>query len=209
MRTLITLALLVAVASPAVQAANDSKNCRIGQVSRVFGEVKVIRDGATVAPVAGESICIKDRFVTNSRGIAELKFRDGSEITVAKDSVFVIDRWKERRFFANEASFELVSGAFRALTGAITQRRHTFEIKTTVATIGVRGTEFWGGMNLSPDALDVIMLNGKGVYVKNAAGQVEISRPGTGVTARANGKPSEPAAWEPEKVKRAVSTITP
>ena len=102
-----------------------------------------------------------------------------------------------------------MKGAFRALTGAITQRRHRVEVKTVVATIGVRGTEFWGGLNLTPDSLDVVMLKGKGVYVVNAAGRVELVQAGTGTTVKAGKSPSEAVAWAAPKVQRAVETITP
>lgn len=209
MRPLPTLALLLAIASPLSLAADVSRNCRIGEIVRVHGLVKVIREGQTLVPVAGENICVKDRFMTDTRGVTELKFSDGTEVTVGKDSVFVISRWKQRRLLANEARFELLTGAFRALTGAVTQRRHHFEVTTPVATIGIRGTEFWGGLDMSPGALDVVMLNGKGVYLVNEAGQVEITEPGKGVTVRSGSKPGDPVVWPPEKLKRAMSAITP
>ena len=82
-------------------------------------------------------------------------------------------------------------------------------MKTTIATIGVRGTEFWGGLNLSPDALEVVMLEGKGVYVKNDAGTVELTQAGTGTTVQVGKTPTAPNAWSAEKVTRAVETITP
>ena len=210
--TLVVLAALpLALVAPAAQAAQagDSTACRIGDITRVFGGVSIIRNGNTVVPETGESFCVHDRFVTNGKGVAELKFRDGSLVTVGKDTEFVIAEWRERLLFANTASFELVKGAFRALTGAITQRRHRVEVKTAIATIGVRGTEFWGGLNLSPEALEVVMLQGKGVYVKNDAGMVELTTAGTGTTVKFGKTPTAPNAWSPEKVSRAVETITP
>ncbi|MFZ5724312.1 MAG: FecR family protein [Pseudomonadota bacterium] len=200
----------IALLPPAVAAeTRDSAACRIGQIDRVYSDVKIVRDGTTLVPVAGEGFCARDRFLTGKRGIAALKFRDGTEVTVGKDSEFVIERWKERRLFANEAAFTLVKGAFRALTGAISERRHRFEVRTQVATIGVRGTEFWGGMNITPDALDVIMLSGKGVYIENEAGRVELTRPGEGTTVQAGKTPDAAKVWGEAKVQKAVATITP
>ncbi len=189
--------------------AGDSPTCRIGDLTRVFGGVQIVRDGSAIVPQSGDAFCAGDRFVTAPKGVAELKFRDGSEITVGKNTDLAIERWQERRFFANTATFSLMKGAFRALTGAITQRRHKFEVKTTVATIGVRGTEFWGGLNLTPDALEVVMLAGRGVYVQNNAGKIELTSAGTGTTVQAGKTPAAPNAWSPEKIKRAVATITP
>lgn len=200
---------LLPLAAQAASPATDSAACRIGEIERLYGSVKIVRDGTSYVPIAGEAFCAKDRFLTGTRGIAALKFRDGTQVTVGKDSEFVIERWRERKLLANDAVFSLVKGAFRALTGSMTARRHRFEIKTNVATIGVRGTEFWGGMNITPDALDVIMLNGTGVWIENDAGRVELTEAGTGTTVRADTKPDAPKAWGDAKVQKAVATITP
>lgn len=209
MRLLPLFALLLAVASPFTLAAGDSRDCRVGDVTRVHGDVKLVREGRTLVPLNGEAFCVHDRFITSERGIANLKFPDGTEITVGRDSVFVISQWKQRAFFANVARFELVSGSFRALTGAITQRRNSFMVKTAVASIGIRGTEFWGSVNISPGSLDVLMLNGTGIYVKNANGTTEITEPGKGVSVRSGKAPAAPVTWSPEKVQRALGTVTP
>lgn len=183
--------------------------CGIAKVAATHDDVRLLRAGGTAAPVVGEPVCTGDRIVTGARGVAELHFRDGTRITVGKDSEFGVTTWKERALRRNEVEFSLVKGAFRAVTGAITQRRNRFEVQTTIATIGVRGTDFWGGTNLSPDALEVIMLSGKGVYVSNAAGTTEIREAGTGVTVPAGGAPAAAQAWDEQKVGRAVATITP
>ena len=205
----LTFTLCLALAAPLAQAAGDGRDCRIGDVGRLFGDVQVVRAGTAHKPQTGESFCAGDRFRTGARGVAELKFRDGTAITVGKDADFAVLSWKERRFFRNEATFELLKGAFRSLTGAITSRRHRFEVKTAIATIGVRGTDFWGGLNLTPDSVDVVMLDGKGVYVKNDAGQVEISKAGEGVSVTRTHVPASSNKWADEKLKRAVETITP
>lgn len=207
MRNVIAALLLALL--PLSALAENGKACQIGQFTEIRYDVSVFRNGATMKPLAGEMLCPKDRIRTGAKGIAQLKFQDGTEITVGHDSEFVINQWKQNRMLANKASFELVQGAFRALTGAMTQRRHRFEVKTVIATIGVRGTEFWGGTNISDEALDVIVLNGKGVYVENDAGRVVLDQAGAGTTVRAGKAPGAPEAWSPEKVKKAVATITP
>lgn len=75
--------------------------------------------------------------------------------------------------------------------------------------IGIRGTDFWGGLSLTPDALEVVMLEGKGVYVRNASGRTELQEAGSGTTVTAGNAPTAPASWPAEKVQRAVQTITP
>ncbi len=53
------------------------------------------------------------------------------------------------------------------------------------------------------------MLSGKGVYIKNDNGQVELDKAGLGTTIKADGTLGEVKAWPEEKVGRAVATITP
>ena len=200
-----TLLLPLALLLPAAAAAQ----CGIGKLAATHADVQVLRGGVATAPVVGEPLCTGDRVVTGSAGVAELQFRDGTRITVGKASEFVIERWKQRALRRNEAEFSLVKGAFRAVTGALTSRRHRFEVNTTIATIGVRGTDFWGGTSLIEGALEVIMLEGKGVYVRNATGTTEITEAGSGVTAVAGEAPGAARRWGEEKLARAVATITP
>jgi hypothetical protein len=79
----------------------------------------------------------------------------------------------------------------------------------------VRGTDFWGGFTFplsdkekAGNALDVIMLDGKFVYVTNDAGITNITVPGTGTTVEgANSIPTKAKKWSEEKLKVATKTI--
>lgn len=183
--------------------------CRVGEVVRVVGDVSVVRPARQFTPVTGMNICMGDRFVTGPSSIAELRLRDGSLITVGKGSDFTIREYRIYRDQPNVALFDLAKGAFRSVTGFITRRAHRYEVRTAVATIGVRGTDFWGGYGLTENGLDVIMLEGKGVYVQTAKGTVELDQPGLGTTVVTGEAPTTAKAWGPDKVQRAVATITP
>ncbi|MCC2638981.1 MAG: uncharacterized protein K0Q68_2700 [Moraxellaceae bacterium] len=199
---LIALLLLPAVARPAADP------CRVGEVTRIAGAVSLQRDTRVLVPVTGTRLCQGDRFVTGPGSIAELRLRDGSRISVGKDSEFVIREYRIYRDRPNQALFELTRGAFRSITGFITKRSHRYEVRTPVGTIGVRGTDFWGGFGLTEGGLDVIMLEGKGVYVDTPAGRVELDKAGLGTTV-VNGAAQAPVAWGQDKIGRAVATITP
>ncbi|HEX5360209.1 MAG TPA: FecR family protein [Fluviicoccus sp.] len=208
MRKIILLATVIA--SGAASAAHNPAHCRVGEVASLKGTVELVRHDQTVAPEVGAKICRGDLFRTKAGSVAELKLRDGTKLTVGKDSEMVIRDYRIFRKQPNIALFDLLKGAFRSVSGTITKRPHRFEVKTSVATIGVRGTDFWGGFGVTPDgALDVIMLEGHGVYVKNDKGQIELDKPGLGTTVAADGSLAEPKAWAAEKLNRAVATITP
>lgn len=202
--------ILLGLSSYAMADHTPSHQCRVGEVTQIKGKVELERHNNTISPTEGTKICKGDKFTTAFGSVAELTLRDGTKLTVGKDSSLVIKEYKIYRKQPNVALFDLLQGAFRSITGSITKRPHKFEVKTSVATIGVRGTDFWGGYGVSPDgALDVIMLSGKGVYVKNDKGQVELDKAGLGTTITADGSLGEVKAWPEEKLGRAVATITP
>jgi len=184
--------------------------CNVGVVAQVAGQAQMTRNARTFRLGTDMKICIGDRFTTGVDSIAVLKLRDGSQITVGKNSEFVVTDYHIYKDQPNQAEFELVKGAFRSITGFISQRPHRYEVKTAVATIGIRGTDFWGGFGLTEQGLDVIMLEGHGVYVRDAQGQqVELDKPGLGTTVLPSQPPTAPNAWGNEKIERAIATITP
>lgn len=184
--------------------------CRVGEVVRTVGSVSVVRGPQSFVPFAGVGVCRGDRFVTGAGSIVEMRLRDGSLVTVGKDSEFVIRDYRIYREAPNVALFDLVKGAFRSVTGLITARAHRYEVRTKVATIGVRGTDFWGGFGLTENGLDVVMLDGHGVYVDSAGGgHVELDRVGLGTTVLAGAAPAAAKAWGEAKLARAMATVTP
>jgi len=78
---------------------------------------------------------------------------------------------------------------------------------TPAASVGIRGTEFWGGP-LDNQALGVFLIEGA-VRVSNAAGQQILSQPGQGTNIAAPGAaPGLVTFWPSDKVNRAVATVT-
>ena len=72
-----------------------------------------------------------------------------------------------------------VTGAFRFVSGQVTKQPNTeVAVTTPVATVGIRGTEFWGGP-IDDQALGVFLIEGE-VSVTNAAGEAgpRHARPG-------------------------------
>lgn len=185
--------------------------CHVGKVLQLVGSVHLHRQTQILVPTQGMELCQGDSFSTDANSIARLRLSDGTLITIGKNSEFAI---REFHLYTdkdkpNIALFDLVRGAFRSISGLITQRAHRFEVRTAVATIGVRGTDFWGGFGLTEKGLDVIMLDGHGVYVKTDKKTVELNKPGLGTTVIAGADPQPPKVWGKAKIQRALATITP
>jgi hypothetical protein len=175
-----------------------------GQISFVRGGAFVERNGNSHNVRAGDSIDEHDRILTGRGARLVLKMRDGTVINLGERTEFAV-RSYERRDDGGGKVLELLRGAFRAITGTVDLREDSvLEVRTPVADIGVRGTDFWGGFHFS-DALDVALLKGGPITVRNAAGSVEIASPGSGATVTTAGSPpSRPKPWGEGKLRAAA-----
>jgi hypothetical protein len=101
-------------------------------------------DGSTKAILIGSKIDEGDTVVTEKRTYARLKFNDGSEVTLKPNSQFKVEefRYDEGKPKDDSASFSLIKGGLRTITGQIGKRgnQESYQMKTPTATIGVRGT---------------------------------------------------------------------
>jgi hypothetical protein len=135
---------------------------------------------------------------------------DGAVMSLGADTEFAVNDYSyQEKAGQGTARLELIKGVFRAVTGAIGKlKEHDFKVQTSVGTIGIRGTDSWGGFYFS-QALDVALLGGKGIYIENAAGLVEITRSGDGATVHsANELPLPPTRWGDNKLNAAKQSIS-
>lgn len=185
-----------------------------GYVTRVRGEV--VSEAATGRqPLAlGRVLYLGDRIVTGVDARLEARMRDGMVITLGEKTEFVVRQVAGVTPDKNNSVFELAKGVFRSVTAQTeekSQPREPCRVETPVATIGIRGTELWGGFNLldaGPRTLDVVMLEGKGVYVESAGKRVELKRAGEGTLVKGAGQaPSSVKAWGEKKLQAAQRTV--
>ncbi len=79
-----------------------------------------------------------DRIVTDKNGAAEIEFVDGTSLTIGANSEVVLDKMLFDGNKARNATVNVVRGTLRFVTGS--SDHSAYQIKTPVATIGVRGT---------------------------------------------------------------------
>jgi len=172
----------------------------VGRVLVVQGKASVLR-GTGLQPLArGSELRQGDELVTGPGARLQLRLADGTLLNLGAGSRFTLHR-VDSRSDGEGMRLELISGAFRAVTGAIGR---DFLVATPVATIGIRGTDLWGGFEFG-DALDIALLDGGPISVENGAGRVDIATPGHGTTVTAADRPpSVPRAWPQEKIRRAA-----
>ena len=178
----------------------------VGKVTEITGSAVAMQDALPRALKVGADIHMGDVLSTGRDSRLHVKMVDDAEFSLGERSSFVV-----QEYFLNpngkegNAVIRLMSGAIRATTGKIAQLdNNPFVMRTEVATIGVRGTEFWGG--LLDGVHQFALLGGRAIIIENKAGRTEITRVGDGTICRSeDDAPVEPRAWEPTKLDRAAA----
>jgi len=148
----------------------------IGHVTRVKGRVSVVRGGESAPLAEGAPIYPTDVLKTGLVGRVEVRFADDTSITLTDRSTFAIDDYGFPGPGAR-VRFRLAFGAVRAVSGKVAaEDPEAFSLATPVATIGIRGTDFWAGT--LEGRFNVVLLSGPVVVVQNGRGQVELTEPG-------------------------------
>ena len=133
-----------------------------------------------------------DTLVTEKNTYALVKFIDNSEITLKPGTTFVVEQfaYQAEQPENDRASFKLVKGGLRSLSGLLGKRnKEKFSLKTPVATIGIRGTYFTAeyiaaggyaapGSSLPKTAPPAGPTLAPGLYTSVTTGQIVVSNPG-------------------------------
>lgn len=143
-----------------------------GRVSFVNGEVTAsAADGSSRVLRRGDSINGGDKISTRG-GRVQIRFTDGGFVSLHPNSVFGVDEYLFANRKPQESSlfFSLLQGGMRTITGAIGKvNKQSYKVRTPVATIGIRGTEYLASVD--GDSLKVSVGSGL-VYVENGQGNV-------------------------------------
>ncbi|MGE3772289.1 MAG: FecR domain-containing protein [Gammaproteobacteria bacterium] len=140
-------------------------------------------DGHTRTLALQAPIHAGDTVATLGRARALLLFTDGSKYELGADTRLRVDRYRYGgQPDEAEAATEIVKGLFRYVSGLIAEHRpRATQIRTAVATIGIRGTHVIGEVTetsatiglLPPESGDAP----SAIEVSNAHGSVTIDKP--------------------------------
>ena len=138
-------------------------------------------NGQSRALVKGAQIEQGDTVNTNG-GRAQLQFSDGAFVSLQPESQFRIDQYRyDGKQDGNEKGFfSLLKGGLRTITGLVGRtNKANYQVTTSVATIGIRGTEYTieyghsvtgsvgeGEINVCNSAGCQSVVNGESYYVK-------------------------------------------
>jgi len=116
-----------------------------GKMLLAVGDVAALRGTERVPLTAGAPVNVGDTVVTGAQSHAQIRFADDALVALKPDSEFRIERYNfgGASDGSEVAVFRLVKGGFRTLTGQIGRlNRDQYQLLTTQATIGIRGTHY-------------------------------------------------------------------
>jgi len=145
-------------------------------VDFVAGLVTAVASGHPERELAKDSdIHEGDRIDTSGNGRVQLRFTDGGLVSLMPLTTFSVDEYRQAGQPEGEASlvFGMLRGGMRTITGTIGKARpESYELKTPVATLGIRGTEYVAVLN-PPNTLRVHVGRGK-VVITNEYGSLDV-----------------------------------
>ncbi|WP_418185403.1 FecR domain-containing protein [Aliarcobacter vitoriensis] len=142
----------------------------IGTITLLEGEAVVIKNSNTVKLNLGDEIENKDIIETKVNSKVKITFIDNTIVTIGKESTLKVDDYYYTQNDKDNVKTELSipKGAFHAITGQIGKvNPDKFKLKTKNATIGIRGTEFYGDDNriVCTQGRIIVLSNGVSVDV--------------------------------------------
>ncbi len=117
-------------------------NGGVANITALRGVADITNEYNTKKAKLKDELFVIDTLVTYKKTKVQLIFEDETIVTVGKNSHFSINEYLSEGEEI-EASFKLLNGAVRVITGKIGKiSPQKFKIKTKTATIGIRGTNF-------------------------------------------------------------------
>ncbi|MER1967417.1 FecR family protein [Castellaniella sp. GW247-6E4] len=146
------------------------------RVNFTSGVVTATASGSASRPLQkGADIFGGDTIDTAENGRAQMRFTDGGLVSLMPNTTFSVDEYQHQDQAQEDGSlvFGMVRGGLRTITGSIGKVRHErYQLKTSVATLGIRGTEYIAVLN-PPNTLRVHVGKGK-VVITNDQGTLEV-----------------------------------
>ena len=198
--TVVLVAALIAAQAPGALAAEA-----VGSVERVQSEAFATNAEGERRLAPGAAIFADDRLATGAESRLEVVFSDGTSLILGADGAIAIAEYAFDGT-GGTSSFAVLSGAFAFASGVIGENDPDDVLVTTpVATIGIRGTQFWGGR--LEGTFGVLVLEGA-VEVMTRGGSVLLDEVGEGTDiASSEAAPGAPRQWGDAKKERALATI--
>ena len=147
----------------------------VGQVIQARGKTFAIspkKKRRNLAP--GSEVYVGDRLYTGVKGFIRLSMIDDAKIDLRCNSEMLIEDYKLLRA-GNRSIIYLIQGSLKKITGSIGKMSEdVYEMKTPMATVGVRGTEYALRVLQSHGCDGSLDVNSEGLFVKVNTGAIDL-----------------------------------
>ena len=133
------------------------------------GENKVSRDLD-----AGDGVFVGDKIITGEDGFVRLLMVDDARLDLRCYSIMVIEKY-DLQSSSRSSILKMLQGIIRKISGKIGKwKDDVYELKTPVASVGVRGTEYALRVFQSKGCDGSVDTEDEGLYVKVIEGLVDV-----------------------------------
>ncbi|MFH2058410.1 MAG: FecR domain-containing protein [Pseudomonadota bacterium] len=167
-------------------------NPAIGKVVAIRGNILATGAGKIERALFLKAPVFLYDVIHTGNGRIQLMFEDNTLITLGRNTQMEISKYAWKSNDTDSAMETKISeGSFRIMGGAITRTApDNFKTHGPSGTIGIRGSMYAG--IIKGQSMSILFQGGKGIYVKNQTGMVNISRPGFGTMVKSPDHPPEP-----------------
>jgi FecR protein len=178
-----------------------------GIVTFTTGEASIVRADKSVAKAAKNDAVNAGDTIETKNGRLQLALVDGGKVSLQPNTIYKINKYEfSGKEDGSEYAFtELLKGGMRTISGLIGHKnRDRYQLKTAVATIGIRGTEFTTNFNenkllMTTNHGSVDVCNTGGCLNATTGQSIEVA--GIGAKPKPSGKKATANAAPPQSSK--------
>ncbi len=152
-----------------------NKPNQVGEVILARGEVIAVgQDKKSRDLDVGEGVFVGDKIVTGEDGFVRLLMVDDARLDLRCYSIMVIEKY-DLQTSRRSSILNLLQGSLRKISGEIGKwKEDVYEMKTPVASVGVRGTEYALRVFQSKGCDGSVDAEDEGLYIKVIEGLVDV-----------------------------------
>ena len=152
-----------------------NKPSQVGEVIKARGETLAVNQQKISRDLSvGDPIFVGDKIVTGEDGFLRLHMVDDARLDLRCYSIMVIEKYNLQQT-KRSSILNLLQGSLRKVSGEIGKwAEDVYELKTPVASVGVRGTEYALRVFQSKGCDGSVDTDDNGLYIKVIKGLVDV-----------------------------------
>ena len=178
----------------------------VGTTIKASGQTSTFRRNLIFSQRKDDPVFWLDELRTGPASRMEVVFIDETRLQLGDHAKLSIDELVYEPNAKGKALFTLSQGVFRMVSGALNKiKGSTFTVRTPLATIGVRGTDFWG--HQTDKKLTMALLDNGVLEIETSKGRITLDQPLSAVVIEAGKEISQPFTLTQEQVRQARGTV--